>query len=74
MRDQKRLSNRQDVRLSTRGFLQLFLVKVFVMETHNSEWIVIGLSPYALYIINNYSLIYINIFLSEETEDTEAKL
>ncbi len=46
MRDQKRLSNRQDVRLSARGFLQLFLVKVLVME-----------SPYALYIINNYSFI-----------------
>lgn len=26
------------------------------------------------YIINNYNFIYINIFLSEETEDTDAKL
>ncbi len=53
MRDQKRLSNRQDVRLSARGYLQLFLAEVFVIEAHNSEWIVMGLSPYALYIINN---------------------
>jgi len=40
VRDQKRLANRKDVRLSARSSLQLFLVKVFVMKnTHyGMDW------------------------------------